>query len=515
MLKVFSYIAKSFWPDDPSLRQERFFLLVSSALLALAWPPLPLGFLAYIAFIKPLEIVSGKSFGKAFKQGYFFSFFYGCFSLYWIAWVTIPGTAAAIAITSLYPALVFGLYASVFQRNKILALFIFPFLWAGMEYFRTLLEIAFPWSNVSYTQSAYLPLIQICEFVGDAGITVLVIAVNILLWRMWKNKRAVLAVLAGILIVVPVIYGGIVLSKAGISDTGPVHMAILQGGLTIEEKWDVDNRDYNFVLYDSLAQEAKQDTIGGEVEFILWPETSAPAYLISNYRYASMVRRTAQRVNVPMLVGTLDFIRKEDSIVETFNAAFQFNPDGSHSEPYHKTKLVPFAETVPYGHYIPWLANLSLGWSDFQHGRELKIFENDFGSYGTLICYEVIFPELVNDYIDRGADFLVNITNDTWYGNSSGPYQHAGMAVFRAIENRVYIARATNSGFSYYVDKFGRRYNQRGLFEKAYIKGNISLVEGKTYFNRLGSVIGQFGLLLIIVIGSILSGTWIRRKITS
>ncbi|MEZ5360282.1 MAG: apolipoprotein N-acyltransferase [Candidatus Zixiibacteriota bacterium] len=515
MPNVITYIAKSLWPDDVTLRQERFYLFLSAALLALAWPPLPFGFLAHIALIKPLDIISGKSFGKGFKQGYFFYFFYACFSLYWIAWVTVPGTLAAIAITSLYPAFIFGLYAAVYRWKKIAGLIALPFLWVGMEYFRTQLEIAFPWSNLSYTQGSYLPLLQICEFVGDVGLSFLIVVINILLWQTWKQRRAVYAIAAGLLVIIPVIYGSIVLNKADKPDSGPLTIALLQGGLTIDEKWDPKNRDYNFFLYDSLAMAAVHDTSEGKVRFVSWPETSAPAYLIENYRLTALVKRTARRIGVPMLVGTLDYTGIPPDSIETFNAAFQFDPDGSYREPYHKSKLVPFAETVPYGNYIPWLANLSLGWSDFVHGRGPVVFKNDFGNYGTLICYEVIFPEVVNEYVRQGADFLVNITNDAWYGYSSGPYQHAGMAPFRAIENRICIARATNSGFSYFTDRYGRIYNKLGLFKKGYITGHIQPVEGKTLFNRTGPIIGQIGLLIIGIVSCILGIAWIKRRLPS
>jgi apolipoprotein N-acyltransferase len=220
---------------------------------------------------------------------------------------------------------------------------------------------------------------------------------------------------------------------------------------------------------------------------------------------------TAQKVRRPMLVGMLDYKVTNDTTVHTFNAAVQFDADGRFRQPYHKNKLVPFAETVPYGHYIPWLANLSMGWSDFEHGRELIVYENDFGSYGTLICYEVIFPEVVNRYVRKGSDFLVNITNDTWYGYSSGPYQHAGMAPFRAIENRIGIARAANSGFSYFVDKYGRVYNKSRLYERVIVYGNITPAERLTFFNRTGPALGRFGFLLIGVVSCILLILWLRN----
>ena len=235
--------------------------------------------------------------------------------------------------------------------------------------------------------------------------------------------------------------------------------------------------------------------------------------LLADYRLTRTVARTAIKANCPILVGTLDYTRLGDTAVETFNAALQFDPDGRFRKPYHKIKLVPFAETVPYGRDLPFLVNLSLGWSDFVHGKELRVYRNDFGNYGTLICYEVIFPELVNQYVQHGADFLVNITNDTWYGLSSGPYQHAGMAIFRSVENRIWIARAANSGFSYFVDKYGRIYHESRLFERTIIRGEIEKIEGRTVFNRIGPVLGQAGLLIIGLVSCIMFIVWVKNRL--
>ena len=352
MPKIIRYIAGALWPEDQSLRQERFYLTLSAALLAAAWPPLPLGFLALIALAYPLDRISGKSFGGACKSGYLFAFCYHLFSLYWITWVTVPGTVAAVAIISCYTAFIFGLFAAVYRRRRPLGLILLPLLWVGMEYFRSLFEIAFPWSNLSYTQGAYTAFIQICEFVGDLGISIIVVVVNILVWRAWRSRsrlrRAALAIIIGLLIVVPTGYGAIILSEAGPADAGPIRVALLQGDVDLETKWDPDQRDFNFMLYDSLAADAV-NLAEEPVDLLVWPETSAPAYLLGNYRLTQTVARTAQRVGKPMLVGTLDYNRISEDSVETFNAAIQFDATGHYREPYHKNKLVPFAETVPYG----------------------------------------------------------------------------------------------------------------------------------------------------------------------
>jgi len=509
--KIIRYIRGALWPDDPTLRQERFVLTVSGVVLAAAWPPLPLGFLAFAALIFPLDTISGKPFGKAFKSGYLFSFVYFICSLYWIGWVHVPGTVAAVAIISAYSAFIFALYAAVYRRRRMIGIILFPFLWVGMEYFRSLFEIAFPWSNLSYTQEKYTPFLQVCEYVGDMGISFIIVVVNILLWRAWRNRRptvkAAMVAVAGLLVVLPSLYGARVLSGAGPVGTGAIEIALLQGSIPLDIKWHNDSLDHNLRVYDSLA------TAAAPADLLVWPETAVPAYLLADYRRTKAVASIAAKIRSPMLVGTLDYERIGDTGLRTYNAAIQFDPDGRHRKPYHKNKLVPFAETVPYGQYIPFLANLSLGWSDFEHGRELRLYDNSYGSYGTLICYEVIFPEMVNRYVKGGADFLVNITNDTWYGYSSGPYQHAGMAVFRAIENRIWIARAANSGFSYFVDRYGRVYNKSRLFERTVVRGFVDPIAGRTVFNRTGPVLGRAGLLIIGLVTCILMVIWIRERL--
>jgi apolipoprotein N-acyltransferase len=176
--------------------------------------------------------------------------------------------------------------------------------------------------------------------------------------------------------------------------------------------------------------------------------------------------------------------------------------------------LVPFGETFPYGIYVPFIAELPFGWSDFEHGKKLVMYENDFGNYGTLICYEIAFPQMISRYVRKGADFLVNITNDTWFGVTAGPYQHAYMAVYRAIENRIPIARCANSGFTFFVDQYGRISHSSRLYEKTVVAGTLTLSGKQTFFNRHGPLLGIIGLILIGIVSILLMSLHLveRRK---
>lgn len=510
MPRIFTYLIRAVVPEDATARRERFSLALSGLIVAAAWPPLPLGFLVFIGLVLPLDIISGKPFGKAFKAGYLFAFSYHLFSLYWISWVTVGGTLIVMAVISLYDGFIFALYAGLYRRRRVAAIFLFPLLWIGMEYFRTLFEFAFPWSNLSYTQWQYLPFLQICEFVGDAGISLIVVVVNILLWQTWRqpsrNRRAGLALAAGLLIAVPTVYGAMFIAGAEKDHDGPITVSLLQGSVPLEQKWDPAEVDYSFNLYDSLALASTP------ADLIVWPETAAPAYLLNEVYKTHLVMKTARKAGCPMLIGTLDYTPLPGGKYRYYNAAIQFDPDGSHRAPYHKIKLVPFAETVAYGRYLPFLVNLNVGWSDFSAGTDVRVYENPFGTYGVLICYEVIFPELVNQYMRAGADFLVNITNDTWYGYSSGPYQHGVMAIFRAIENRVTIARAANSGFSYFVDRYGRMYNKSRLYDVTVMKGKVASAGERTIFNRTGPVLGRIGLVVVALTTGLSAVLWIQER---
>ena len=175
MTNLTQNISQLFWPDDPVARRDRLLLIGSGILLAAAWPPLQLGFLSYLALVLPLNIISRRNFSEAFKGGFLFAFIYHLASIYWIGWVTVPGMVAAVVLISLYTAFILGLFGELYQRSKSAALILIPFLWIGVEYFRTLTEMAFPWPNLSYTQWAYIPLIQMCEYAGDLGLSFLIL----------------------------------------------------------------------------------------------------------------------------------------------------------------------------------------------------------------------------------------------------------------------------------------------------------------------------------------------------
>ncbi len=178
------------------------------------------------------------------------------------------------------------------------------------------------------------------------------------------------------------------------------------------------------------------------------------------------------------------------------------DPDGGAEQSYDKMKLVPFGEYVPLKSLFFFVDKVVEGVGDFQAGDTPFVFHAGRAKFGTLICYEGIFPGLTRRFVAGGADFLVNITNDAWFGRTSAPYQHLAMATLRAIENRVPLVRVANTGFSAMVDADGTIRWRTGLFETAWRVDSISWVGIQTFYTRFGDVF-VYGCVILLALVAI------------
>jgi len=506
-----SAVKNFFWPPDSALRLRRAELTFWAFLLAIAYLPLPFGFIGWFALVRPLMIISKLEGRSAFSAAYFYSFMANLFQLYWVAVVTPPGMVAAIFILSLYPAIILLVFNKLFHFRKLAGLIALPFLWTGMEYFRSLSEFAFPWTDLSYSQGYYLTFIQIISVIGGYGLTFVIVIFNILLWQGLAKTNSLetrissfigfLAILVGVWA-----YGWVVFPPLELP--GKIRVALLQGDVDLSTKWKNESRNYSFDLYDSLAVEAAKDT----VDLIVWPETAAPAYPRQQPYYRQKIAMTALKSGVPNLVGSLDVQYFGDKR-ESYNSAYQFSANGAIDDVYHKIKLVPFSEHSPYQDQFPVLSRQFIEkyvravrtndvewWSDFYSGDSIKLFEIKKAKYSVLICFEAAFPDFVRKGVQMGAEFIVNITNDTWFGRSTGPYQHMRIAVFRAVENRIFIARCANSGISAIIDPYGRETVRAGLFDKKIVSGEIYPLDEYSVFTRIGPIFGVYSLWITILI---------------
>ena len=524
-MAVLKAIGRFLLPPDVAIRKRRLELIVWAFLLSLSFYPDWFGFLAWLSLARPIIIISRLEPKAAFKSAYWFGFFFNLFAIYWVALVTPPGMLTAVAIVAFYYAGAFMLFHRVYRWRPIIGLAAFPFLWVGVEYFRTLSQFAFPWADLGYTQAYYLWVLQIVSVISVHGLSFILVLVNVLLVLIMRKslspERRLTSLLAAIAVAgLTVAYGFIVTPP--IPRDGQLKVALLQGSVPLEVKWNRDTVNRNYVLYDSLSQSVADSGAA----LMIWPETSAPCYLTTDRGCQSTVGDIAARSGTYHLVGALG-LGWADSHRRSYNSCFQFGPDGRMGLQYDKTKLVPFAEAVPYQDHLPFLRAEFLEkyltfiktfdvqwWSDFYPGDSAKLFEIPETQYGVLICFECTFPEYVREMVLKGATFMVGITNDTWFGNSVGIYMHSRIFITRAVENRMWMARSTNSGLTFIVDKYGRIREHLEYNEVGVLSGKVGFLEDYSIFTRYGDVAGKVSFLILVAVVAILFLLWIRRKIT-
>lgn len=473
-------------------------LVISATLLSLSYPPLPLGFLAHFALVPLLFVLENKDGKNSFKLAFIWGLISALMLLHWISWVTFPGMLLACLILALYPAFVLWLFRSVYLKiSKTFAFLVFPFLWIGMEFVRGYGELGFPWADLAHTQLKYTTMIQFADITGARGISFWVVLLNLLFFALIKNlnkiKAILLVVLIAILYIAPLVYGSYVMRRK-FTPVGEFGVALLQGNIDPHLKWDREFQWKHFEEYLAMVKE-----VSNSASLVIWPETATANYLRRETDFAKRLQAIVDSIGVPNLVGSLDYEYKEGEPYY-YNAAVLIFPGGEQKW-YYKNHLVPFSEHFPFDQYSRFLRKMNrkiyLGQGDFTPGTEKVIMEINGVKFGTIICFESIFSTLAREFVRNGAQFLVVITNDGWFGKTAGPYQHQYIAVLRAIENRVPIARCANTGISCIIDQYGRISSSIPLNKKGYLVGSILLTKTNTFFTHYGDIISHISFATI------------------
>lgn len=504
------------------MRRDLFLALTSGLAFTLAFPPFRLGFLAYWALVPLFFLLDDKQPGDAFRWGYLAGLFISFGTIYWIGWVTVPGALATLAIHPLY----FGLYGllHVFLRRRLGQAYIFaiPFLWTGIEYLKSLGELGFPWVSLGYTQSYYLSLIQFSTYTSVFGVSFWVATINALVYAIVLNlqnirRSLVLLAILILLFLVPWIYGRQVIPKANeFQET--IRVAVVQGNIDPYMKWAKENQHLSFDVYGDLTREAASS----RPDLIVWPETATPAYLRIDRKHLDWIFALVDSLGVPLVTGTPDVKFFGNGAYRTYNSVFLLIPNQRSIQSYAKVHLVPFGERVPYEDRLPFikalLDRLEMGEGNFSPGKKIVVlgmpWQGGELGLGPVICFESIFPDLVRRFIARGAGLLLVVTNDAWFGKewvatslanrrpkwlfgtlarwlSSGMYQHARIAVFRAIENRISIARAANTGVSEMIDPYGRVRKRLGIWRRGVLVDDLPPRGEETFYSRHGDLFAK------------------------
>ena len=284
-----------------------------------------------------------------------------------------------------------------------------------------------------------------------------------------------------------------------------ITVTVLQGNIDQDKKWDRIHQREVIDTYKDLTLAAASE----QPDLVVWPESALPFIFGYDNDLTNEVIDLQKQINAHMLIGSVLLKGSEKGRSLLSNSVIMLSPGTDAIEVYDKIHLVPFGEYVPLGNLFPFIKKLVVAIGDFVHGKDVTVMNTPFAKIGNLICYEIAFPGLVRKFIDKGANLIVTVTNDAWFGRTSAPYQHFSMAVFRAIENRVPVARSANTGISGFIDSRGRIIQKSDIFVKASLTNKISVGNEKSFYSGHGDVFAY----ACLIITSIMIMAGIFRKL--
>ena len=510
--------------------------IVSGILQILLFPKFSLSWLSWVALV-PLLIALFReaSWKRALLLGWIFGliFFSGC--CYWILDVLqgygdMHGLGALLlfALLIVYLSLFPGLFACAFSRASLrfpgTCFLLAPCLWVATEYLRAHLLTGFPWCLTGYVLVDDTSLAQIATFTGVYGLSFLVVWINALIAGLFfRSKPAAVS-----LPITLAFLGGLVWTGAKpLEDnhTGKAQARLVQTHIPLDQPWDPQSQSrlMEELIELSLSPPLEESATTSEndppraaphrTRLLIWPETPAPFYFHEDPSFRRSMSELAESSGSALLFGFVDWPSGDDGgHTGPYNSVGTLSPAGELIAQYDKMHLVPFGEYVPWSWLFFFVEKISTGVGDYQPGSRVAVTRLESGEkVGGFICYEAVVPDLVRRFVAEGAQVLVNITNDAWFGSSAAPYQHLLMARMRAVENRRYLLRAANSGIGAVIDPLGRVLSTTGLHRRTVLDGDFRFIQTATFYSRNGDLFAWLCLALSLFPGVTASG-WYRLK---
>jgi apolipoprotein N-acyltransferase len=479
--------------------------MVSGALFVLSFPKFGHPAFGWIALTPLLVALTGATLRRAFLLGLATGVIYFTGTLYWITgvmavygglqtWVAVLINAALIAYLALFPALFALITRRIVMAYGRSALMAAPVVWVATELGRAYIT-SFPWELLGYSQVTVLPIAQLASLFGVYGLSMLVAVVSAALAfaataRRWAPLVAALAVVLAVAVWGSRRVAGSEWTRAG----EPIRIGMIQGNVDQGQKWDVTRASAIFQDYLNLTRQAIRE--GSQL--VLWPESSTPFLFEENLPAANVVRTLAQQARVPIIFGSDQIERGRPD--RYFNSAFLVRADGATGGVYRKMHLVPFGEYVPFQRLLFFAAPLTEQAGTFSPGLNPELLPVDGHRLSVAICYEVVYPDLVRQFVAGGSELLTTITNDAWFGETSAPDQHFEHAAMRAIEEGRYLVRSANTGISGIVDPYGRVLEQTPIFQPAILIGEARFLRASTVYARHGDVLAYSSLVATLVL---------------
>ena len=501
--------------------RTRFVLAAFSAIvLTFSYPTFNLAFLAWFSFIPFFFAIENQNTKRRFALGYFYGLLFFAVILYWLFRISVPGTAILVALLALMPAI----FSTLLRPSVVncssgslwwwLSIIFVPSAWVLTEYIRSHFLTGFPWALLGYSQSYNIPTIQISDITGPYGVSFLIVLVNFSIYKAIRCRAARYYLLFFVLMIyaLNILYGEYRIKRP--YPGSALRVASVQGNIPQDEKYDPAFRNSIMREYLRLSKKALSE----KPRLIVWPETSVPGYLTEEKDLEKALVSFVDRNNVNLVAGSLRY--EPDAV---FNSAMLLSPGEGIKKHYDKSHLVLFGEYMPLGKALGWVKKyIDKPIADFARGSKFTVFDfrvtkktapgggnilrtTDFYNFSVLVCFEDIFPDHVRRFVKEGARFLVNITNDAWFGRTSAPYQHLEGSIFRAAENKVPLVRAANTGVSCIIDHNGRvvkyaEVNQEKIFVEGFCSGEIRPSLYRTFYTRFGDVFSWISIAFVMIL---------------
>jgi len=504
--------------------------ILSGIMIGISFPPIPLPILIFFSFVPFFFLFEIKNtLGDINRISYLTFFVFNLITLYWVgSWtkeadpfLMISGVLLLFLNPAFYliPTSIYFLSTKIISKEK--SLLLFPIFWVFFEYIYSVTDLRFPWLTLGNSLPYFNQFIQIADVIGAYGLSLLILYINIFIYLSIKELRTTkkinykYALIATLLFIMPIIYGSVKIANQK-PFVNKVTVGLIQPNLNPWDKWSGGNLDQQIDLYLDLSEKAYKQG----ARLIIWPESALSVYLLSG-NYSEQVHKIQKFVymnNIFLMTGMPDVnfyfdlnnapndakkLKSGDAAYTSYNSILLFSPITLEVQKYQKNLLVPFGEHVPFVEQFPFLGNLirwQVGISSWNVGKEQNVFDLSSIKVGGIICIESIYPDYVAKFVQKGADFIAVVTNDSWYGYSSGPFQHKEISVLRAIENRRSVVRAANGGISCVIDPFGRTLKKTNLFEKTILVASVPIYSEKTFYTKYPLLIPYFVVLVTLIV---------------
>lgn len=487
------------------------YAFVSGVMLILIQPPVSLYPLAFIALVPLIRSIDRDDLRLSFRQGFAAGVVAWLGLIYWVVvamnqygGINVPVSILILILFVLYLSLYTGIFALscafLEKRTGVPSYLLAPAVWVVLEYARGAVMTGFPWSFLAHSQYGFLPFIQAASVTGTFFISFLIVAVNGIVCAVWVRRR-VSAVWTGVVLVLIISSLAFGFVRLQHRDAEPRKVAIVQGNIGQDVKWDESFKMMTVSKYYRLTFGLAQDA-----DLIVWPETAMPFIIERELPAYKYVKAVPVMLHSRLLFGTVG-LGGSGSLL---NTVYYIDEKGRTAGVYNKVHLVPFGEYTPIVSYFPFLAKITAIGADFMPGEGHTPILTDAGRIGVLVCFEGIFPYITNETVRRGAQVLVNLTNDAWYNRTSAPFQHFAFYVFRAIETDRYLLRAANTGISSVIDPRGRIRGKTPIFTEEVLRGSYALKDTMTFYVRYGDYFVV--VCLVFLAGMVIAGMYGKRK---